>query len=166
MRFKSAMKNMKTLKNILMVGLASLATVISAVAATPELGGYCPVCYIAAGKAVKGTEELSVTHEGKVYYFVSTDAVKAFEAEPEKFLPQYDGYCAYGMSLGKKFESDPTVFSVVDGKIYLNKDESIGKLFKVETEGHIVKADAEWKKIAMEKAEMMEKEKMEKEKAQ
>lgn len=149
---------MKILKQILMVGVASIATALFATAAEPEIDGYCPVCYVAAGKAVKGTEELSVTHDDKLYYFVSEDAMKAFQADPEKFLPQYDGLCAYGMSKGKKFESDPTVFTVIDGKIYLNKNESIGKLFEKETADHIVKADKEWEAMTM----AMEKEKMKK----
>ena len=121
----------------------------------PALDGYCPVCYISAGKAVEGTKEFAAEHEGKTYYFVNADAMKAFQAEPEKFLPEYDGYCAYGMALGKKFESDPTVFSVIDGKLYLNKDESIGKKFNKEPKKLISQADTEWK--AMEKEMMMKK---------
>ena len=72
-----------------------------------------------------------------------------FDKEPSKFLPQYDGYCAYGMSLGKKFDSDPTVFSVIDGKIYLNKNAKVKTLFSKDTKGILVKADSEWKAIEM-----------------
>ncbi|MGB6220727.1 YHS domain-containing (seleno)protein [Haloferula sp.] len=115
----------------------------------PELDGYCPVCYIAAGKAVEGKKEYAVEHEGKTYLFVNNEAVSAFEKEPAKYLPAYDGWCAYGISLGKKFESDPTVFKVVDGRLFLNKSPEVGELFSKGTEGHISKADAEWKKMAM-----------------
>ena len=154
---------MKSLKQLLVIGFTLLVTAFSAAAAEPALDGYCPVCYISAGKAVKGTKELSATHAGKTYYFVSQEALDAFNGDPEKFLPQYDGYCAYGMSLGKKFESDPTVFTVVDEKLYLNKDESIGKLFKKDTEDHIVKADAQWEKMTMAmKEEKMEEKEMKK----
>ena len=90
------------------------------------LDGYCPVCYIAAGKANKGSSEFTSEHNGKTYQFVSTGTKAMFDKEPSKFLPQYDGYCAYGLSLGKKFDSDPTVFSVIDGKIYLNKTPRLG----------------------------------------
>ncbi|MEM1082637.1 MAG: YHS domain-containing (seleno)protein [Verrucomicrobiota bacterium] len=113
----------------------------------PELGGYCPVCYIAAGKAVEGKKEYAAEHEGKTYLFVNEEAIAAFKKEPSKYLPEYDGWCAYGMSKGKKFESDPTVFKVVDGRLFLNKNAEVGKLFAEGTEGHITKADAAWKKM-------------------
>jgi len=142
---------MKTLKKLL---LASLALVSGTLFAADEmdkaaLDGYCPVCYVAAGKAVKGVPEFKAEHNGKTYWFVKQGALDAFKESPEKFLPAYDGLCAYGMSFGKKFESDPTVFSVIDGKIYLNKDASIGEKFAEDKAGFIAKADAEWKKIEM-----------------
>jgi len=79
-------------------------------------------------------------------------------AADEMAKPALDGYCpvcyvaglcAYGMAFGKKFEADPTVFSVVDGKIYLNKDAAIGEKFSADKAAFIAKADAEWKKIEM-----------------
>ena len=124
----------------------------------PALGGYCPVCYIAKNVAAKGTKEFKAEHNGKTYLFVSQDAVDAFNKSPEKFLPQYDGYCAYGMALDKKFASDPTAFSVIDGKLYLNKDASLSKKFKEDTKGFIAKADVNWKKAMMKKEEMEKKE--------
>ena len=113
------------------------------------LGGYCPVCYIAAGKANMGSSEFTAKHDGKIYQFVSAGTKAMFEKEPSKFLPQYNGYCAYGMSLGKKFDSDPTAFSVIDGKIYLNKNAKVQALFSKDTKSHLVKADKEWKAIEM-----------------
>lgn len=112
-----------------------------------ELGGYCPVAYIALGKAVEGKAEFAVDHEGKTYYFVNGDAAAAFKSDPDKFLPAYDGWCAYGMSFGKKFESDPTVFSVVDGRLFLNKSPEVGELFAKGTKEHIAKADAQWEVV-------------------
>jgi len=142
---------MKKLKTLFAASLVLLTGTLFGMD-KPELAldGYCPVCYVAAGKAVKGTEEFQLEHEGKIYYFVKQGAVDAFKAEPAKFLPAYGGYCAYGMSFGKKFESDPTVFKVIDGKIYLNKDADIAKEFAKDTKGAITKADAHWKKMEME----------------
>lgn len=149
------------MKSLTLALAVAASTLTSAFAGDTSvaLDGYCPVCYIAAGKAVKGTKEFAVAHKEQTYYFVNTDAMKAFQAEPSKFLPQYDGFCAYGMSLGKKFPSDPTVFTVIDGKIYLNKDASIGKLFAKNTKKHIAKADAAWKPMAMAKEKKMMKDK-------
>lgn len=115
------------------------------------LGGYCPVCYIAANKANMGDAKFTSKLNGKTYQFVSAATKAMFDKEPAKYLPQYDGFCAYGMSLGKKFASDPTVFKVINGKIYLNKDAKIGKLFTKDTKKLIKKADKEWKKMEMKK---------------
>ena len=142
---------MKTLRKLLVASLALISGTLFAAdeMAKPALDGYCPVCYVAVGKAVKGTAEFKAEHDGKTYFFVKQGALDAFNESPEKFLPAYDGLCAYGMAFGKKFEADPTVFSVVDGKIYLNKDAAIGEKFSADKAAFIAKADAEWKKIEM-----------------
>jgi YHS domain-containing protein len=127
--------------------LFALITTLQAAPKNVALDGYCPVCYIAAGKAAKGDSKITSEYDGKTYYFVSEDVKGMFDAEPKKWLPQYDGYCAYGMALGKKFESDPKAFTVVDGKLYLNKNKSISKKFNEDTKGFITKADKHWAKM-------------------
>ena len=144
-------KQMKTIKTIL--ALIAFAFTSSAIAADdadkkgPALDGYCPVCYIAAGKAVKGEESRAHEYKGETYLFVSDEALAAFKATPEKFLPAYNGHCSYGISLGKKFDGDPTKFTVVDGKIYLNGNQEVHDKFLKDSENLIKKADGEWKKI-------------------
>lgn len=142
---------------ILMAMTVSLYAAPTKMESKLALNGYCPVCYIAAGKANMGDAKFTSELEGKKYQFVSVETKAMFDAEPAKFLPQYDGYCAFGMSLGKKFESDPTVFSVIDGKIYLNKNADVKGLFSKGTAGLIVKADKEWKAMEMKEKKMMKK---------
>ena len=140
---------MKTFKKLATLLMALLICSCSSPTRSegPAIGGYCVVCYHSAGKAVKGTAEFTSEHEGQTYHFVNQEALDTFEAEPEKYLPQYDGWCAYGVTFGQKVEIDPTVFSIVDGKLYLNKNESIGKKFDKNTDKYIAKADAKWPKI-------------------
>ena len=128
----------------------ALFTTFSANAEDLALDGYCPVCYIAAGKAAKGTEEFQSSYEGKTYYFVSSDVKDMFDKEPTKWLPQYDGFCAYGMALGKKFESDPTAFTVAKGKLYLNKNKEISTKFQDDQRKLTRAADKNWKKMQKE----------------
>ncbi len=111
------------------------------------MGGYCVVCYQTADKAVKGSEKFSTDYQGKTYYFADQGALDTFKKSPAKYVPEYDGWCAYGVTFGKKIPVDPTVFSVVDGKLYLNKNKKVGKIFEKDTEKNIEKADTEWKKI-------------------
>ncbi len=147
---------MKFVKKIALV-ILSLVSISSFALADAELDGYCPVCYISAGKAVKGVKEFQSEHNGKSYWFVTAEAKQAFDKSPEKFLPQYNGLCTYGMSLGKEFESDPTQFAVVEGKLYLNSSKKTHKLFNKAATKTISSADAEWKKAIMKKEEMMKK---------
>ena len=112
--------------------------------ADPALGGYCPVCYFAANEAVKGSAEFRSECEGKSYYFNSEESRQTFQKDPEKYLPQYDGWCAYGVAVGRKIPVNPTVFSIVDDKLYLNKNRWVGKSFDKDVRGYITKADAKW----------------------
>lgn len=138
---------MKMFKKLGVVVMMWFAMVFTVEAGEPELGGYCVVCYFNAGKAVKGAKEFSAEYEGRSYYFVSEGARDAFKEAPGRFLPQYDGWCAYGVTFGKRIPVDPRVFSVVDGKLYLNKSKRVGKKFDKDQAGYIAKADGEWAKM-------------------
>jgi YHS domain-containing protein len=81
------------------------------------LEGYCPVAYFAVNKPVLGKAEYASDHNGVTYHFVSADAKKAFDADPEKFIPAFGGWCAFGMAVNDKFPVDPTNFKIVDGRL-------------------------------------------------
>ncbi len=83
------------------------------------LQGNCPVAYVALGKPTQGDSDYSSSYEGKLYYFVSDEAKQEFEQNPEKYIPAFGGLCAFGMSIEKEFESDPTNFKIIDGRLYL-----------------------------------------------
>ena len=84
------------------------------------LEGYDPVAYFAIGEAKKGRKDLSLTRDGVVYWFSTTQNRDIFTAHPEKYEPQYGGWCAYAMGAkGEKVEVDPETFKIVDGKLYL-----------------------------------------------
>ena len=113
--------------------------------------GYDPVAYFKLNKAVKGNKNLSVSHQGIVYYFSSVENREEFKKNPSTYEPQYGGWCAYAMGAkGEKVSIDPETFKIINGKLYLfyhsyfnntlpswNKDESNLK----------TKADANWTKI-------------------
>lgn len=116
------------------------------------LEGYCPVAYFAADKAVRGKKEFAATHNDVTYYFVNADARKMFQADPEKYLPAYGGWCATGMALKDKFPVDPTNFKIVDGRLLLfltNKNVDAKTLWNQGSEKEqLAKADAHWKTIS------------------
>jgi YHS domain-containing protein len=81
--------------------------------------GYDVVSYF-NNEAVEGDSKFSVTLDGVKYKFTSQDHLDLFKTNPEKYIPQYGGYCAYAMGeSGKKVGIDPKTFEIRDGKLYL-----------------------------------------------
>lgn len=142
------MKNTKTLLGILVIfGLLSAANNAFSgdfIHSNVGAGGYDVVAYHSEGQAQRGTGWHVANHKDTIYLFASKKNRKAFLKNPDKYLPQYGGYCAYGLAVGKKFYADPTVWKVVDGKLYLNLDTKIQKKFDSELAENIKKADANW----------------------
>jgi YHS domain-containing protein len=84
------------------------------------IGGYDVVAYFVPGKAVKGHPDISAVYNNVTYYFESESHKQLFTADPEKYLPQYDGYCALAVgSWKKKVSINPEAYRITDGKLYL-----------------------------------------------
>lgn len=109
--------------------------------------GYDTVAYFTAGKALKGTDSFTFQWHNMTWYFLSSENRELFVAAPGKYAPQYDGYCAWAMTEARKAITDPEVWTIVDGKLYLNcSREAYGKWSK-DIPGNIKKADANWLKL-------------------
>lgn len=144
---------MKSLKNILRIASLLLVSAIAPFAAQaashdlPAVGGYDLVSYHQESGPVRGSGYHKAVHAGIDYLFATEANQKAFEANPEKYLPAYNGYCAFGVSVGQKFNSNPNVYEIIDGTLYLNLDGDIQKNWAEDIPGNIVKADKNWKEI-------------------
>ena len=79
--------------------------------------------------------------------FASDEHKTLFKKSPEKYLPAYGGYCAYGVAIGKKFVADPEVWKIVGDKLYLNLDKGIQQKWEKDIPGHILKAEKNWVEI-------------------
>ena len=115
-------------------------------------GGYDLVSYHVVGKPVKGTGFNQSTYNGVDYVFASKETKKLFDANPQKYLPAYGGYCAFGAALGKKFIADPTVWKIEDGRLFFNLDNNIQAKWEADLKNQISKADKNWLKIKDKKA--------------
>ena len=109
--------------------------------------GYDPVAYFADGKAVKGDSRYQSSYGGATYYFQSAANKDAFDKDPGKYAPQYGGYCAMAMALGKLEDVDPNYFVVHDGKLLLQKNEKAHMMFAQDVAGNSMKADQNWAKL-------------------
>ena len=83
------------------------------------LQGYSPVSYLELGLAQRGSKQYKAVHDKIAYYFTSKEQKVKFEKNPEKYLPQFGGFCAFGVYAGAKFRVDPNKFVVSNGKYYL-----------------------------------------------
>jgi YHS domain-containing protein len=145
-------------RRILTVALAAglLLGAVPALAAAPQnlsragiaAGGYDVVAYFTDGAAVEGSDAHVHEWQGATYRFASKEHRDLFAADPGKYAPQYGGYCAYAMSRGDKAKIDPEVFTVEDGKLYLNYSFKIRAKWDEERADYIRKADGHWKKLA------------------
>lgn len=111
------------------------------------LSGYDPVAYFTVKAPVKGVEKYSAKYDNATYWFASDESRTVFAADPAKYAPQYGGYCAFAASLGKKAPTDPTQWTVVDDKLYLNYDARVQTQWKADVPGFIKKADSKWSSI-------------------
>jgi YHS domain-containing protein len=109
--------------------------------------GYDPVAFFKNGEPQRGSASFAAKHEGAVYRFVSQENLDAFTKDPAKYAPQYGGFCAFGVALGKKFDGDPEVFKIVDGKLYFNLSTDIQATWEEDLEGNLTKADKNWRTI-------------------
>ncbi|MGD9652708.1 MAG: YHS domain-containing (seleno)protein [Candidatus Dadabacteria bacterium] len=106
--------------------------------------GYDLVSYHKGEKPVRGDGKNVVVFDGTTYLFASEENKKAFERDPERYLPAYGGYCAFGVAINKKFVGDPEVWKIVDGTLYLNLDKNIQSNWNQDIQGNITKADWNW----------------------
>ncbi len=133
--------------SLLATALTTPAFALDVTHSTPGISGYDPVAYFTEGKATKGSGYHVAEHEGITYVFANQEHRDMFMANPEKYVPAYGGYCAYGVAVGKKFVSDPEAWKIVKGILYLNLDKDIQNKWAQDIPGYITKAEANWETI-------------------
>ena len=109
--------------------------------------GYDSVAFFKAGKAVRGNSAFSYNWHGKTWYFADKKNRALFADNPEKYAPQYDGYCAWAMTESRKAHTDPEVWKVVNGRLFLNCSRSAYEKWSRDIPGNIEKADKNWSKM-------------------
>ena len=115
-------------------------------AAEPALKGYCPAAYVLHGEARKGDPAHQMVYRGQVYHFASAEAKAKFESSPEQYHPQFAGLCtlALGGPYGNKFDGDPLLFEIVDGKVYLFSSERARRAYAKDPPKYIAGAERRW----------------------
>lgn len=125
-------------------------TTVTPVNTTPDgvaIKGYDPVAYFTQNKPVQGSAEFEYPWNGAKWRFASREHRELFRADPEKYAPRYGGYCAYAVSQGKTADIDPDAWTVLEGRLYLNLDKDVQKLWKKDMKEYIHKADENWPRM-------------------
>lgn len=108
------------------------------------INGYDPVAYFLQNSAVAGNDRFSTEWSGATWMFNTQSNLDSFKLDPEKYAPQYGGYCAYGCSENHKSPTDPNAFTIVDNKLYLNYNPKVKELWKKDMAKRIKAADNNW----------------------
>ncbi len=108
------------------------------------LKGYDVVAYFDEAKAIEGKKEFEYIWLDSTWRFSSAANRDLFTANPEKYSPQFGGYCAWGVTKGYLAPIDPKAWKVVDGKLYLNYDLKVQKEWQQDIPGNIQKATDRW----------------------
>lgn len=109
--------------------------------------GYDTVSYFTKGVPTKGSNEFTAAYNGAIYQFSSANNRDLFKADPTKYAPQYGGFCAMGVALNQKFDTDPTAWHIQGDKLYLNLNKDVQKKWVTDIPGYIDTAQVNWKDI-------------------
>ncbi len=122
------------MKRALRSGLAAIALATSAFADANHvnvtstdlaLRGVDPVPYFTEGRPLDGQVNITAEQNGAVYRFINEETKALFEADPDRYAPQYGGFCAFGLANGYKFDGNSDLWKIVDDKLYLNLSPAV-----------------------------------------
>ena len=109
--------------------------------------GYDPVSYFGDGKPAKGDKQHTFDWMGATWRFTTAERRDRFAADPERYAPQYGGYCAFAVSKGTTASIDPEAWTIVDEKLYLNNSLKVRERWSRDIPGNIARADANWPRL-------------------
>lgn len=142
------------IRSLAQAGIAVLLVVAAAAGAQAQkvnagrggvaVKGYDLVAYVTAGKPMEGSEQFVHRIGATTYRFASAANRDAFAKEPERYLPQFGGFCAYAVSRGYTADIDPHAWRIVAGKLYLNYNHGAQAKWEQDVTGNIGKGDANW----------------------
>jgi len=146
---------LQTTRRVVLAGALALAAtpalakdpVYTSIFSSIAVSGYDPVAYFTEGKPVKGSSDFTTDYDGATWRFASAANRDAFRQDPERFAPQYGGYCAWAVSQGYTASTDPEAWKIVDNKLYLNYSKNVQEKWEQNIPDNIKKGDANWPSV-------------------
>ena len=106
--------------------------------------GYDPVAYFTQSKPIKGEKAHSHKWNGATWRFANARHLELFKASPDKYAPQFGGYCAWAVSQNYTANIDPSQWTVYKEKLYLNYDKDVQKKWLADKDNFIELATKNW----------------------
>ncbi len=97
------------------------------------------------GRVELGSKDFATRHQGATYLFSTAAHLALFKADPQRYLPAYGGYCAYGISMGKRLSIDPASYEIVAGRLYFLLNRVTKKIWLLDQGLNIARADRLWR---------------------
>ena len=142
---------LQTTRRLILAGALALAAAptfaespVYTVSSNVAASGYDTVAYFVEGQPVEGSDDFTADYDGATWRFASAANRAAFLDDPERFAPQYGGYCAWAVSRGYTASTDPEAWKIVDDKLYLNYSKSVQAKWEQDVPGNIEKGDSNW----------------------
>ncbi|WP_413669767.1 YHS domain-containing (seleno)protein [Mucilaginibacter sp. Mucisp86] len=140
------------MKRFLIITALALVTAVQAYAQQSEIfapggkaiKGYDPVAFFKESKPIKGLDKFQYQWKDATWFFSTSENLEAFKADPEKYAPQYGGYCAYGTSQGHKAPTQANTWTVLNDKLYFNYNDKVKELWTKDQANLIKAADEKW----------------------
>lgn len=111
--------------------------------------GYDPVAFHTEKQAMKGNPYIVADHQGYKYLFISEENKSLFLTTPDRFVPEFGGYCAFGVSLGVLFPVEIESWEIIDGKLVLQFNSEIKKKFEEEKQENLIRAKENWHRFEL-----------------
>ena len=114
------------------------------------LEGHDVVAFFTEGRAIQGSARHKSRYHGAEYHFANAANKKSFEANPERYKPQFGGHCSMAMSMGKLEPAVVSTWSIVDGRLVVQRNAKAKAMWSMNPEGNLRKADGNWPKVVSE----------------
>ena len=147
---RTGIRKLSLLFSFLLLSWVSSASALDAVHQSwtgKAIDGYDPVAYFTNGEPTEGDKDFQYEWNDATWYFVSEQNLEKFKVSPEKYAPQYGGYCAWAVSQGYTASTDPEAWEIHDGKLYLNYNKSVRQTWLKDKENNIVAGDKNWPEL-------------------
>ncbi len=130
--------------SFLLAASASAADTLQYATGNGAIDGFDPVSYFSENRPERGSPDITAEWNGAVWHFTTVNHRDAFLRDPERYAPQYGGFCALGMAHGGEVPTDPEAWTIWEGKLYLNMIHDVSITWRYNPDKLIERADKKW----------------------